>query len=138
MADPSIFAYLEIRDFACPPDEITVRLGIVPSLSWSEGDHIPNPARPNPTSGWRLQSPLPDRHDLEVHALWLLDRAPPRIDLAGLTSRWSVGLSFAVYVSGRTPAMFFQNATLARIVALGATLDIDLYVLPPDDAGEAA
>lgn len=136
MADPKIYAYLRILGFECRPDEISAHLGVEPSRSWVKGEIVPPRRRPSDESGWELRSPLDEPYDLEDHALWLLDRLPSRIDLSGLTAWWTVTLSFAVYLRGRTPAGFFENGTLARIAALGAALDIDLYVLPHDEPAD--
>jgi hypothetical protein len=131
MADPRIRAFLEILEFDCPPEDITTRLGVVPVKSWAKGE-LDSASRAREQSGWRIESLIDAGHDLELHALWLLDRLPPHVDLSEITSRWVIQLVFIVEVQDETPGMAFQPATLSRISALGAALDIDLYVFPEE------
>jgi len=72
-------------------------------------------------------APHVDEFELEPYADWLLERLPETIDLSSITKEWEAVLWFTVIVEEESPAVYFRPQTLARLAALPAALDVDLY-----------
>lgn len=49
------FVPFNLTDFDCEPEEITKRIGIEPSKTWSAGEPIMGCTRAHKESGWRLE-----------------------------------------------------------------------------------
>lgn len=128
MSKPVISAHFEIRGFGCDPAVITAVVGTAPSQVWRKGDRSEPGSAERKCSGWRLVAPLLDDVELQPYAAWLLDRLPRTLDLAEVTEEWEAQVAFTVFADDEAPAMFFELPILRRIVALGATLDVDLYL----------
>ena len=128
MTVPRVRAWFEILEFTCDPDAISAAVGVAPSETWRRGSPRRVGGRPHDESGWRLVSNCEASHDLEMHAVALLDRLPTSLNLTRLTSAWVAQLTFVVEVKEEVPSMAFSAETLRRIAGLGADLDIDMYV----------
>lgn len=132
MTPPRVRAWFSVLGFTGDPGEISARLGLVPDAAWGAGEGIGTARTAQPEAGWRIRSQLPADADVEEHACWLLDRLP-----AALLARESLPgsylqFSFAIDVAGERPALSFSPGTVARIAALHAAIDIDLYGLAGD------
>lgn len=127
---PLVRGNLYITDFRCLPDEITRALGVEPSGSWMAGDRIGISIRTFESNGWMLESRLPGETDPEVHVRELLDRIPEQVSerLRKVTPEWSLQLSLVIEMQDETPPFNLSADTLQRMVSLGASLDVDLYV----------
>jgi hypothetical protein len=68
-------------------------------------------------------------------AVALLDLLPPVLPPQAEAQRWTAMLRYTAWMQDRTPGICFAPDTLARLVRLGASLDIDTYVgsLEADD-----
>lgn len=60
----------------------------------------------------------------------VLDLLPPELPPLAARDGWEPLLRYGVTMGKRTPAMYFEPATLARLARLGAALDIDAFVGP--------
>jgi hypothetical protein len=129
MADPEIRCWFEVESRHPDPSTITEALGISPTESWPGGKR-PLMRRPPPdTARWELESPLSnDSVDLDEIARAVLDLLPPELPSVAERDGWTTMLRYTVFMRDRTPAIFFEPATLARLVRLGAAIDIDTYV----------
>jgi hypothetical protein len=134
---------------ALDPDAITRATGLTPDRAHRKGEQRPasDPQReagrrelPPWRSGlWSLNSesalPRTDNH-LEDHLNWLLGQLEPVAEVItqlcvddDLTADF-----FSGYFMHQSNSGFeFSARTLARIVALGATLGVDIYGPDPDD-----
>lgn len=123
MTPPRVRAWFCVLGFAGDPDEFSAMMGTAPDDTWRAGEGIGSARTPQPEAGWRIRSRLPSDADVEAHARWLLDRLP-----AGLPANGPyLQLSFAIDVYGEQPALSFSPETIARLAALGAAIDVDLY-----------
>jgi hypothetical protein len=142
-------ASFRLHGDALDPDAITRATGLTPHQAHRKGDLRPSsdrrreagrPELPPWRSGlWSLHSetalPRTDNH-LEDHLNWLLDQLEPAADVLkqfcvddDLTADFFCGYFMHQSNSG----FVFSTRTLARIVALGATLGVDIYGPNPDD-----
>jgi hypothetical protein len=129
MTAPRVRAWFSVLGFTGDPDQISVMMGTAPDDAWRAGEGI-GPARtPQPEAGWRIRSRLPSDADVEEHARGLLDRLPSRLPADERSSGLYLQLSCAVDVYDERPALSFSPETIARIAALGAAIDVDLYGL---------
>jgi hypothetical protein len=142
-------ASFRLRGDALNPDAITRATGLTPHRAHRKGDHRPSsdrrleagrPELPPWRSGlWSLHSesalPRTDNH-LEDHLNWLLDQLEPVVEVVkqfcaddDLTADFFCG-----YFMHQSNSGFALNTrTLSRIVALGATLGVDIYGPDPED-----
>ena len=133
---------------------VTDLLDAQPTTLWRQGEPLRHTGRLRKWSAWIWETEEVPGYDSEAVLCTVLDRfgAQTRTirDLCrehGLTV--DVGLVVSMYgdvaagedgVMGAdvaTPALHFSAATLQRLTALGASLDIDQYVIAPDEDGEA-
>lgn len=134
MTDARLEVSFNITGFTCTPEEVTARLGVTPSRVWRTGDAVGSSAIRRKFNGWLVQSTVETQMNLEEHVHWLLEHLPQ--DLSGLTEispEWHAELACSVYVHDQTPAMALDSESLKRLAALGAGLDIDIYVLGADN-----
>jgi hypothetical protein len=142
-------ASFRLRGDALDPDAVTSATGLTPHRAHRKGDRRPsNDQRreagraelsPWRSGLWSLNSasalPRTDNH-LEDHLNWLLDQLEPVAETLkqfcaddALTADFFCG-----YFMHQTNSGFeFSTRTLARIVALDATLGVDIYGPEPDD-----
>lgn len=121
------------------PDEVTEVTGLDPLHAWRKGDprvwRSGEVGPPRKTSAWIYEAPVEFSVDLPGLLSRLLDCVEPRrreilalMDRTGSTAR----VSLHIYMSYTTPNGYVTCATMKRIVALNADLELDLYV--DDDA----
>jgi hypothetical protein len=109
-------------------EDIAKAIDIEPDLTWKIGDLRPKTTIKEKTNGWMVQSNLPKEASLELHIENLLGRLQPVAPkLFQLSIEAEVQLSCVAY-DASPPALFFEKEVIAQISALGATLDIDLYI----------
>lgn len=124
---PRLRVYLGVRSATVPPDEITARVGLVPTCT--------KMGRPPRQHFWAFD---PKRQELGSFAeklAWLLEAVEPVAPrIAALRPACEVVLT-VVFEGWAGDAQFGQIRTeggqLARIAALGAELWVDIYALGP-------
>jgi hypothetical protein len=123
-------AFFRVIGFACSPDELSNAIGLQPTRTWNEGDLVTSRStRRQKSSGWELASGLAKEATPDQHASRLLDRLGPAADsLKRMPVEASV-LSIVLEIhGGDRPPLGLSRENVARLAALGAELDIDLYV----------
>jgi hypothetical protein len=131
---PELYVALEITSPDVPPAEITARLGLQPTRAWRVGDSEA-PLSRQKENVWILR--LPARPAVEFTDLLeelLLELDPCKAELVALAQdpRITARLSCAGYMTTIVPGIYFENELLARIMALGVDLDVDLFLLPSE------
>ena len=125
-------------DARLDPDEVTRLTGIAPTRSWRVGDRRSRNGvelRPEEDSGWRFQLGPSFSIELPNQLEGLLEQFDPHvIGIRDLVSRPGAEVEVSVHVvmAEQTPIGTFEHSLLERIVALGADLDVDLYVVEED------
>ena len=123
-----------ISGFDGAPEAIDAALGLRPGKLWHVGEVIPGTTLRRKQNAWLLESPLEDHMNLNNHVAWLLERLPKSLEpLRAITSTWNAKLFCAVYTTGERPALGVTGDAVRRLADLGAAIDVDLYVMPPDD-----
>jgi hypothetical protein len=123
-------ACFRVLGFACSHDELSGALGVQPTRTWKHGDLVTSRStRRQKASGWEVASGLSQHATPHQHASRLLDRLAPAADsLRQMRVEASV-LSIVIEVhGGDRPPIGLSRENVARLAALGAQLDIDLYV----------
>lgn len=111
-------------------EEITVFTGLKPDRTWKIGDLRPKTIIKEKQNGWLIQSLLSKEESLESHVENLLNRLRPFASkLLELSTKVEIQFSCVAY-DVSPPALFFKKDIIAQISALGASLDIDLYIVP--------
>ena len=114
------------------PDEITATIGLSCDRCWRIGDERPHTIIREDKNGWVLSSGLPKTAKLEDHIDALLSMLDSRSRaVKSLTSTSEVILSCAVYAN-TPPALYFDASVINRLAHLGASLDIDMYIIESD------
>jgi len=125
---------LKIRSMDHTPEDITALLKLEPSKVWRIGEaRVPGLAIMEKQNIWLLDSGLTRAHDLDGHLHALLDRISScHAELTELSKCNSVEVSAVLYTNER-PAIYFDPSMIGTFGAIGASLDIDLYILPIDE-----
>jgi hypothetical protein len=127
-----IHVFLSILEFdPAPPAEVTALLGLQPTAAWVKGDLVPgHPHADRPCSAWRIQSPLPRTATFEDQLHALLDILETRADqVRAASKRYGAQLTCAAYFDSVNPGFGLAADDVARIAALGLSMDFDLYCL---------
>ena len=128
-----IHVYLSISDFEpAAPSDVTALLGMEPTAAWRKGDAIAGLRRAcRPTSAWRLQNPLPRTASFEDQLQALLEILEPGADqVRAAAERYGAQISCAAYFASFNPGFGLSADHVARVAALGLSMDFDLYCLP--------
>lgn len=141
--DPVITVALIVSsDDAVDMSVVTERTGVTPTHIWKKGEarvlrngHVmPSPCA---ESGWRLE--LGPRRTIDLPGM--LDELlsvvePGSLHTFASESRMEVELSAHVYMANQAPVGTLESDLVGRIAALGASFDIDLYVVDGDYASD--
>ncbi|MEV5966206.1 DUF4279 domain-containing protein [Kribbella sp. NPDC051952] len=130
------------------PESLTSLLGIIPSKVMRRGDVLRS-GRVRDVTVWWWETPERVEWDSEALVLEVLDAFEPVAEqLAEAVRRWGltlvIGLVTSMYgviqadsdneigLDVATPALAFSAETLRRLGRLGASIDVDLYVIAPE------
>jgi hypothetical protein len=128
------YAYFWVSNFDCPPEDIGLRLGLVPTESWTKGDQwLPNKDRTY--NCWQLCSPLPrDEVFLDRHLEALLKLIESKEDIIDkLSQEFQCGINCVGYYYEEHPGFHLSAELIARLAKIGLDVDFDLYCLSGDD-----
>ena len=128
---PVIEVALRLTGQGFDPADITVIVQLAPTKTWRLGESVQKSLIQRKDDGWCLGLPQRESFDLEGFLRELLDLIEPHKSKVGEAVKQfglQTVISFAGYVRGQTPAIWFAPNTLRRIVALEASLDIDLIL----------
>src|SRR5690606_33976148 len=127
-----VFVRLVITSDSGNPKQISKEVGLNCDRGWTQGDLIKGTTRHTRNHGWVLDSSLPSSASLAEQSTALLRRVEMVKDAIRCSSHYhSVTFSCVIY-SNRRPAIIFENEVLRGITALGATLDVDVYIVGED------
>ncbi len=116
------------------PEEIAVRLGLPAEFAWRIGELRPHTIIRETNHGWTVGSGLNRSAALECHVEALLRILEPRaVHLKDMADQVAVMLSCVIYAES-PPALNFEPDVIRRLAGLGASLDIDLYIIPDDSS----
>lgn len=125
------FVRLKILSRNRSAEEISRIVGLRCEKSWRPGDFRHNTLIKEETHGWIITSGLPESIALQHHLDAVLARLGPHArEVEGLShdGETTVELSCAIYSEG-APELNFSRAVIRQLNELGASLDIDLYIL---------
>ncbi len=123
------FVQLKILSNQLLPEEIDSCVGMTSDWSWMAGDYRKNTRIIEKSNGWVLNSGLGKQEQLISHINKLLERVYPyREKLKLLSQNYTIEFSCAIY-SEEAPPLYFEKGIIEQLSMIGATLDIDLYVL---------
>lgn len=117
------------------PGRVTRLLDFEPTRTWRAGDPVGNRGITRKDNGWVVEIQKAETLDVAEPLGKLLEMLKPRLtELYLETAKQGLVaiLTCAVYVDakdGAAPAMHFPRETIAQLHEMGASLDVDLYVL---------
>ena len=123
-----------ITDFADLPEDFARVAGIVPTKTWLCGDVVrPGVLKRHDSNGLYVGSGEPPSASLDEHMAALAAKLVPHLDALTVACKGCfVELAVIVYLSANSeqslPAIHFDPDILAMLNALGAAIDVDLYV----------
>ena len=131
MAEETIVR-LKVLSTLHTPEEISQTLGLDCDKSWCKGDKRAKTVIVEKNNGWVLDSGLPRSAPLEAHIENLLGRLSPHAEKIEKLSRDNdVELSCVIYAAS-PPPLNFAKTIVHQLGKMGASLDIDLYVMGED------
>ena len=130
------YVFLAVSGYGDDPAPVTQLLG-APTRVLRRGEPVPGTSSRHALEArWELHSPLAPAAPLEAHLAALLPLLEQRATAVRTAAqRYRALLRVASYVlHPSNGGVQLGAALLARVAALGVDLDLDLYVLRPDDA----
>lgn len=120
---------LKVLSVVLTPEQITKELGIACDKSWLAGNTRAHTIIKETTNGWILDSGLPPTLPLEAQLETFLKRLMLySLKIRTLSMHSTVELSCVIYA--RTPPpLYFSSSIIFSLAELGASFDIDLYML---------
>ena len=115
------------------PDEVTRRLGLMPTKTWLRGDSMSTEVQRRKQTGWKLSTNEVESHDLakEVSSL-VASLSPVSAEVVRVQRDMNLEAIVlgVVYMKGaQGPGMEFDRELLDGIAALGAQLRISVYAI---------
>ncbi|MFC1941653.1 DUF4279 domain-containing protein [Chloroflexota bacterium] len=131
-----IYAELVILSDTLTPDQVNSCLDMKYDKSHLKGDTIQPSTIRTKRNAWIIYSRVPRNTPLQAHIEDLLDRVSPIIQkIRNIADQPNVEVEFNCVVSTiDRPAMFFTKEQVAAICKMGASIDIDLYLQPRQQA----
>ena len=130
--EDEIYTELVILSHKLTPGQLNMTLGIKCDESHMIGDLRKHTIIHEKENAWAIKSRLPRNAPLKEHITHLLERVSPITEkIKNIAEQPDVEVEFVciIFTSNR-PAMFFTKEQVATICAMGASIDIDLYLLP--------
>ena len=127
------------------PEELAQRIGLAPTGSCMKGARIPERGLPK-TSSWKISteqivSDHIDVYELVDHVVTQVagkqDEIRQAIRELELYAVLEVVIHFSTDDNISTPAIGFSTSVIEFLNYVGATIDIDTYILPLDNGGTA-
>ncbi len=117
------------------PDTITELVGIRPSETRREGERISKTIKMlMKCNYWHISSSLPLDAPFTDHVSAILAIVyPKRQEIVAACKRHSLDaeLTSVIYIyGGDRPGMYFERDEVEQITALGAAIDLDIYIFP--------
>jgi len=132
-----IHVYFAVHGFGESPQVVTELLGIAPTTAWAAGDPGPH-GNARHFARWSLASPAGETATVEDQLTELLPLLEARAAAVAETiRRFDCGIQCAAYFHEANPGFRLDAELVARVAALGLSLDFDLYCLAaPDEPDE--
>ena len=124
------FVFFAVFEFDKDLDRVSSVVGVQPTRSWLKGEPFSEQGGRHTHDRWELGSTSPDAASPEEKLLELvgtLEELAPGVRAAA--EQFEAGIGCAVYTSQANPGIHISATLLARIAALGLTLDFDVYQL---------
>ena len=127
-----IYAELVISSENLTPDQINTLIDIKYDKSYLKGDTIHPSIIRVKRNAWIMCSRVNRNAPLQAHVEDILNRVFSKIvNFKELAEQHDVEVDFNCVVNTLDrPAMFFTKEQVAAIYKMGASIDIDLYILP--------
>ena len=127
-----ISASLTITGLDFDSQNITDKLGIIPTKTWKIGDLI-HPKGPikRKHNGWVIESNLSKDNEIEDHIKSLFEELHPVWGvLQEISNNYDLEISCVVYTDGEVPSIHLDQEIINKSQQINAEIDVDLYVLP--------
>ena len=126
-----IIVRLKVTSASRTPEQISDATGMLCDHSWRIGEKRGKTILVEKTNGWVLNSKMPKNAPLEAHFEELLGRLLVHEDrIRALSEQETVEFSCVIYASA-PPSLNFNKSVIQRVCQLGASLDMDLFLMGP-------
>ena len=126
-----IIVRLKVTSASRTPEQISDATGILCDHSWRIGEKRGKTILVEKTNGWVLNSKMPKNAPLEAHIEELLGRLLVHANrIRALSEQETVEFSCVIYASA-PPSLNFKKSVIQRVCQLGASLDMDLFLMGP-------
>ncbi len=129
------YTRLGIYSKTLTPSQVNSILGIKCDKGYRVGDIRKPTTIREKENGWVIKSRLSREVPLADHIKDLLERTSPMMDkIRRLADQPDVKVEFSCVVfTSERPEINFLKEEVAAICSIGASLDIDLYILPEEE-----
>lgn len=122
------------------PTEVTAQLGLIPDMAYIKGELSPpgsvtGRSYPYRTGMWLVETPLPRTAELDAHLRALLDLLGSKVAMihAFKAQGYTIDFYCGLFLESDNEGLALSAETLARVAALGAELDLDIYAVFDDE-----
>jgi hypothetical protein len=133
-----VYCSLRVFDFPETPDVVSQALGVKPTETWRKGDLIdPRWLVRHKEDGWGLDSPHnPSDTEPSKAIEELLRLIPDEKAFQQLPAGCEVQVTCTIYAYRERPFVYLPASLIARLAAISANLDVDIYDLSSLDHDE--
>lgn len=131
--------YLCLYEFSCDPAEITKALGVEPTATAKTGDlRARDTILKHKCNSWDLDSALVGQFDVDEHVSQLMKRVPDLDRVRRLDPAVKAQLTCVVHLFGddNRPTLSLSHQSMAYLAKLGASYDIDYYLIGGDESSK--
>ena len=139
MRSNECYAYFGLRGFPGSPEEISAKIGLVPTKVALAGEPIGRSGKKREVSRWSIESRLPREAqvDFEAHVKDVLEQLEPSFAIAASLSRQHDGVMELVgYFHESYPGLWLDATTMQRLAALGVRLDCDFFYFAAEEEAQ--
>ena len=122
------YAYFRIVEFDCSVEDITKRVGIEPTGSYSQGEKLHPKQAPRKYSAWHLKSKSSSTADIETRILELLEQVKGKeFILKTLAEEFGLQLTCVGHFHESNLGLSLSEEIISRVAECGASMDFDFY-----------
>jgi hypothetical protein len=123
------YAYFAVYN-SFDPNEVTARVGLLPTECWQQGDTCPRTQRERRFSAWTLHSRLDRSQELEAHIQDVLDQLSVSSEaIAAVSQEFGGVMQLVGYFHRDYPGLHFTPDITEGLARFALAVDFDFYGL---------
>lgn len=136
MEKTQVMVYFSLFGDEFPIEEVTKKLGLIPTQTYKKGDIIPNhsTASYRKETSWDLGTGYQESFDVNNQFQQILEKLQNKSSIINELKRtYTLDCKFFIVViikEGNAPALYLDNEMIKFALSIEAEFDVDLYANP--------